>query len=197
MLCLSIRTIRGSDFPSIVDLWNETHPYDPLTPRMFKRKVLLDVNFDPEDFFVAENKEKMVGFVYVVRRLCPLDNEVSPIFTTGWVNGFGVLADAPSETASLLLTKVDCFAKEYGLEQKRWKRQQNRFLRICLHMTALYAIQSIAVIVMTLTIRLAQPIRTTKSQFCHGLRKSLACQWSWANTIMFQNTNVQITRCKA
>ncbi len=117
MLCLSIRTIRGSDFPSIVDLWNETHPYDPLTPRMFKRKVLLDVNFDPEDFFVAENKEKMVGFVYVVRRLCPLDNEVSPIFTTGWVNGFGVLADAPSETASLLLTKVDCFAKEYGLEK--------------------------------------------------------------------------------
>ena len=115
MSSVSIRPIRGEDFGPALELWNETRRRDPITARFFKRKILFDVCFDPEGYLLAESDEGLCGYIYVVRRLRALDNDNAPLPTDGWINGFGVLPDAPEGTASLLLAAAEEFAKKHGL----------------------------------------------------------------------------------
>ena len=117
MTAVTVRHMRGSDFDAALALWNETHPYDPLTARFFKRKILLDVCFDPEGFLLAETDQALCGFIYVVRRLRALDNDNTPLPNVGWVNGYGVLPDAPAETTALLMEAAEDFARKHGLVQ--------------------------------------------------------------------------------
>ena len=54
MAAVTIRPIRGEDFYPALELWNETRQRDPITARFFKRKIFLDVCFDPEGYLLAE-----------------------------------------------------------------------------------------------------------------------------------------------
>ena len=114
-MSVTIRTIRGEDFNAALELWNETRRHDPITARFFKRKIFLDVCFDPEGYILAECDGKLCGYIYVVRRLRPQDNDNSPIPTNAWINGFGVLEDAPLETADLLFKAAEDFAAKHGV----------------------------------------------------------------------------------
>lgn len=114
-MSLTVRTLRGEDFDAALELWNETRRYDPITARFFKRKILLDVCFDPEGYLLAETEEGLCGYIYVVRRLRALDNDNTPLPTDAWINGFGVLPDAPAETAPRLLEAAEAFAAKHGV----------------------------------------------------------------------------------
>ena len=116
-MSITIRPIRGEDFYPALELWNNTRRHDPITARFFKRKIFLDVCFDPEGYLLAETEEGLCGYIYVVRRLRPLDNDNSPMPEQGWINGFGVLESAPEGTAALLLAAADEFAARHGLKK--------------------------------------------------------------------------------
>ena len=115
MSSVTVRPIRGEDFAPALALWNETRPYDPITARFFKRKIFLDVCFDPDGYLLAEDENGLCGYVYVVRRLRPQDNDNSPMPNEGWINGFGYLPTAPADTAEKLLAAAEEFAKSKGL----------------------------------------------------------------------------------
>lgn len=117
MAAVTIRPIRGEDFYPALELWNETRQRDPITARFFKRKIFLDVCFDPEGYLLAEADGKLCGYVYVVRRLRSLDNDNAPLPTDGWINGYGVLPNAPAETSGLLLDAAVAFARKHGLKK--------------------------------------------------------------------------------
>lgn len=117
MTTITIRPIRGEDFYPALELWNETRQRDPITPRVFKRKIFLDVCFDPEGYLLAESEGKLWGYIYIVRRLRALDNDNAPLPTDGWINGYGVLPGAPEGTAAMLLEAAEAFAQKHGLKK--------------------------------------------------------------------------------
>ena len=90
-MSVTIRTIRGEDFYPALALWNETRRHDPITARFFKRKIFLDVCFDPAGYILAECDGRLCGYIYVVRRLRALDNDNAPLPTDGWINGYSFL----------------------------------------------------------------------------------------------------------
>lgn len=77
-MSVTIRTIRGEDFYPALALWNETRRHDPITARFFKRKIFLDVCFDPAGYILAECDGRLCGYIYVVRRLRAQDNDNTP-----------------------------------------------------------------------------------------------------------------------
>lgn len=111
---LNIRLLEGHDFDRAVALWNRTRPCDPITGRVFKRKILLDVNFDPRGYLLAESEGNPTGFIFVVHRLQPMDNDGDLMPDTAWINGFGLCEDAPDGTGQALINVGETFAKTCG-----------------------------------------------------------------------------------
>ncbi|MEO0557686.1 MAG: GNAT family N-acetyltransferase, partial [Bacteroidota bacterium] len=50
------------DAPALLDLWNQSAPFDPLTPDLLHEKVWADPHFDAELALVAEADRQLVGF---------------------------------------------------------------------------------------------------------------------------------------
>ena len=117
METITLRPMQGCDFDSAVRLWNETRPCDPITARVFRRKVILDVNFDPHGYQIAFSPQRAEGFIYVVRRLQPLDNDGDLMSDRAWISGFGIREDAPAGTAEALLRAGEAFAADCGAKR--------------------------------------------------------------------------------
>lgn len=85
----TIRAYQGSDEHQVIDLWNDSMPFDRINPTVFRTKVLLDLNFNPEGLFVASNGNQLVGFLLSISRQVPqfLDG-LQP--EKAWVTAFGV-----------------------------------------------------------------------------------------------------------
>lgn len=109
--------MQGADFETALGLWNETRRSDPITARVFRRKVLLDVNFDPAGYLLALSPQRAEGFIYVLRRLQPLDNDGDFAPGRAWVNGFGIREDAPSGTGEALIRAGEAFAAACGAQE--------------------------------------------------------------------------------
>ncbi len=88
----SIRPYRGSDEAALIELWNAAMAHDPITAAVYRVKVLLDLNFNPEGLLVAEIGGRLGGFVLSLARQVPqfLDG-LQP--ETGWITAFGVAPD--------------------------------------------------------------------------------------------------------
>jgi ribosomal protein S18 acetylase RimI-like enzyme len=89
---VKIRSYRGTDETALLALWQATMTHDLITPSVWRTKVLLDPNFDPDGLLVAENDGALVGFVLSLVRRVPyflqgLDPEI------GWITAFGVQPD--------------------------------------------------------------------------------------------------------
>ncbi|MFE5740523.1 GNAT family N-acetyltransferase [Streptomyces celluloflavus] len=90
---IEVRGFRPGDGPGLVAAWCRGLPYDPITPRRFRDKVLLDANFDPPGLRVAVRGGEIVGAAYGVRRLVAMtgtDREPD----RGWIPFFFVVPDA-------------------------------------------------------------------------------------------------------
>ena len=86
---ISVHPYSGDDESGVVNLWNKCLARDPITTETFRRKVLLDENFDPEGCTMAVADGKVVGFSLAVRRRYPyygLDIERGK----GWITAFFV-----------------------------------------------------------------------------------------------------------
>ncbi|MBE7062383.1 MAG: GNAT family N-acetyltransferase [Ruminococcaceae bacterium] len=112
---VQIRNYRGTDAPAVVALWNETMVHHPVHLKTFVRKVLLDVNFDRNGFFLAEKDNVPVGFAYAVRRRivleegCGADNDRGFIAAMGFRNGPDF-----SEVGAALLKRAEEYINRDG-----------------------------------------------------------------------------------
>ncbi len=67
----TIRNYRAEDEHDVVALWNRCLPKDEILLNTFRRKVILDPNFDLHGCFVAVAKKQVIGFMLSVRRRYP------------------------------------------------------------------------------------------------------------------------------
>ena len=58
----------NKEISKIIQLWNDEMLRNSITQEMFVKNILLDLNFAPEGFFLAWEKDELVGFVYTVIR---------------------------------------------------------------------------------------------------------------------------------
>jgi mycothiol synthase len=86
---LLVRGYRPGDETAVVTLWNRCLPADTISLDRFVTHVLLDMNFDPEGFLVADLDGHAVGFLLAITRGTPmhgLDNDPED----GWITVFFV-----------------------------------------------------------------------------------------------------------
>ncbi len=70
---------------SVVRLWNDALPIDPLTLDKFRTQALFDDNFDPHLCFIAVEEEKVQGFILATKRKFPyLERGLEP--ERGFIN---------------------------------------------------------------------------------------------------------------
>lgn len=87
-----IRPYTGDDEGSLLALWNQTMHLDTISPGIFRTKVLLDLNFNPEGLLVCQAEAGLVGFLLSIHRQVPLFNQgLEP--ELGWITAFGVHPD--------------------------------------------------------------------------------------------------------
>lgn len=88
-MSVSVRPYRGADEGALLRVWNAALTQDPMSPGLFRRKVLLDPNFAPERLLVAEDAGQLAGFVLLLRRKVPLEG-VGQEPKSAWITAFGV-----------------------------------------------------------------------------------------------------------
>jgi mycothiol synthase len=87
-----VRAYAAGDEAALVGVWNAAMACDPIAPAVFRRKVLLDPNFDPGGCVVAEADGAIRGFVLSIARRVPFFNQgLQP--EEAWISAFGVHPD--------------------------------------------------------------------------------------------------------
>ncbi|MFA4045077.1 MAG: hypothetical protein HZRFUVUK_001886 [Candidatus Fervidibacterota bacterium] len=84
-----MRGYRCEDEQQVIRLWNDAMHFDQVDMRTFRRKVLLDPNFDPNMLIVAELDGEVVGFCLCVIRKIPME-KVGLEEGRSWITAFGV-----------------------------------------------------------------------------------------------------------
>jgi mycothiol synthase len=92
MADFELRPYRGDDESALIATWNVALPVDPVDVMLFRRKVLLDANFDPERLLTATRGEEVLGFCLCVRRRVALP-EAGLEPERSWLTAFGVRPD--------------------------------------------------------------------------------------------------------
>lgn len=86
---VTVRGYRHDDEAELLAVWNAALPYDPIDVQTFRRRVLLDPNFDREWLVVAETEGGPAGFCLCLRRRVPVGSEgLEP--KRGWITALGV-----------------------------------------------------------------------------------------------------------
>ena len=114
---VSIRQYRAEDEQSVVELWNLCLPRDEITLNTFRRKIILDSNFDDGGCFVATAKTEVVGFLLSIRRRYPyFELGLEP--GRGWVTVFFVHPDwRHQDIATSLFTRTEQFLANVGVRE--------------------------------------------------------------------------------
>jgi len=85
---MTIRSYSVQDeVDDIIALWNASLPQDMIDQSNFCKRVVFDINFDPDLFLIAEEDGNKIGFAYGVRIRVP-DATVEP--DRAWVLAMGV-----------------------------------------------------------------------------------------------------------
>jgi ribosomal protein S18 acetylase RimI-like enzyme len=110
----TIEPYGGADETGLLDVWNAALPRDPVDAPTFRRKVLLDPNFDPGWLLVARDRGRLAGFCLCVIRRVPLPGgDLEP--ARGWITAFGVHPACRSRgIGSGLLREADRLFREAG-----------------------------------------------------------------------------------
>lgn len=84
-----IRNYQAEDEHDVVALWNLCLPRDEISLNTFRRKIILDSNFDPAGCFVATSGTTIVGFLLSICRRYPYF-DVGLERDRGWITTFFV-----------------------------------------------------------------------------------------------------------
>ncbi len=87
-----VQPFTGEEESRIVALWNRCLTRDPITIDTFRRKILLDENFDPRGCLVASLGGENVGFSLAIRRKHPYYGAGMEA-GKGWITSFFVHPD--------------------------------------------------------------------------------------------------------
>lgn len=89
MSAVCIRGYDAADEPGLIAVWNASMDADPISPAVFRQKVLLDPNFDSAGCLIAEVDGRVRGFLLSLTRRVPFFNEgLQP--EEAWITAFGV-----------------------------------------------------------------------------------------------------------
>jgi len=112
---ITIRTYQGRDAYEIPKLWNRVLVNDQASREMIVRKLLLDLNFVPEGFFVAEEDGKILGFINAVFRHTIFNRGADMENGTGYINCFVVDKEVDvEEVGGLLIHAAEDYFKKHG-----------------------------------------------------------------------------------
>lgn len=110
----NVRCYKAGDEEAVVSLWNICLFRDPITLKVFERKVLLDPNFDPEGCFIAEKDGEVLGFVLALARKFPLYHQGMEE-DKGWITSLFVSPQYRRRgVGSLLVNKALGFLSSKG-----------------------------------------------------------------------------------
>ena len=100
------------DTGEFLRLWAAALPLDAITLNILERKVLLDVNLEPDGLVVAEEGDRLAGFSLRLVLRQPIEN-VGLRPEDGFINAFGVHPDFRSRGigSALLQNSIEWFAK--------------------------------------------------------------------------------------
>lgn len=89
---MDIRPYQGRDEADLLAVWRAAMTHDRLSDDLFRTKVLLDPNFQPENLPVAVEDGRVVGFALGLTRQTPLFLQgLEP--DKAWITAFGVHPD--------------------------------------------------------------------------------------------------------
>lgn len=88
-MSVQIDHYRDADEAAVLSLWNSALPLDPIDQNTFRRKVLLDPNFDSSSLLVAKSGSKFIGFGLCLVRHVPMEG-VGMEEDIGWITAFAV-----------------------------------------------------------------------------------------------------------
>lgn len=112
-----IRNFEARDERDVVSLWNLCLERDNISLNTFRRKVLLDVNYDPDGCFVATVNDIIVGFILSLRRRYPY-YDLGMEQGHGWITTFFVHPDwTRRSVASELLARAEGFLRSKGVTE--------------------------------------------------------------------------------
>ncbi|MGC8654471.1 MAG: GNAT family N-acetyltransferase [Candidatus Kryptoniota bacterium] len=112
-----IRPFSGEDEIEVVGLWNKCLTRDPITTETFRRKILLDDNFDQDGCLVAEARGKIIGFSLAIRRRYPYYG-VGLEQGKGWITAFFVHPDFRNQgIGTTLLSQSEKFLSSCGVKE--------------------------------------------------------------------------------
>jgi len=97
----------------LVGLWNRCLKYDPITLKVFERKVLLDPNFEAEGLKLAYSGGRLVGFALSIVRRYPLFYQGLEE-EHGWVTALAVEPGLEGEVGGRLLEEALGFLRSRG-----------------------------------------------------------------------------------
>jgi GNAT superfamily N-acetyltransferase len=113
----TLRQYHAEDENDVIALWNLCLPRDEITLNTFRRKVILDSNFDSRGCFVAVARKKTVGFLLSLCRRYPYF-DVGMESGRGWITVFFVHPDwRRQDIATTLVERAERFLAQEGVKE--------------------------------------------------------------------------------
>ena len=112
-----IRQYQAEDEHDVVALWNLCLPRDEISLNTFRRKVVLDSNFDSRGCYVAVGKKKIVAFLLSLCRHYPYF-DVGMERGLGWITVFFVHPEWRRQgIAATMIEKSERFLSQNGVKE--------------------------------------------------------------------------------
>lgn len=113
----AIRQYQAEDEHDVVALWNHCLPRDEITLNIFRRKIILDSNFDSRGCFVATSRKRIVGFLLGLSRRYPYF-DVGLETGRGWITVFFVHPDWRRQgLATQMMQRAEAFLAQEGVKE--------------------------------------------------------------------------------